>query len=681
MSKHQPKETTPPGQVPEVYRTLVERTPLPMAQVEGEGHVVRSVNPAFCRLLGKSADELIGKPFADLLPPGHECLTMLDEVYRTGQAGSHVKQRDDVPDPVYWSYTCLPVRGAAPQPLGVVVQVTESPAFNLDTLEINQALLIGAVRQHELTERAEQLNDELRIEVAKHERAEQLLRRSRDIFLDLVEKAPFGLYVVDAGFRLYQASSGSQGVFGNIRPLIGRDLGEVLGLIWPKAFANGIISHFRHTLATGEPYVAPTLTEQRSDTREVKSYDWRIERITLPEGELGVVCYFYDITDRKKAQDLLQEADKRKSEFLATLAHELRNPLAPLRNGLDLLAMAKDDPATWDQAHGMMKRQLEQMVRLIDELLDLSRITHGTVELQRVRMDLRAVLDQAVETSHSLIDQREHTLTVDLPDQPLIVEGDGMRLVQVFNNLLNNAAKYTDRGGTITVRAEVGNGEVSIAVTDNGIGIAREDLGRVFDMFAQVAGAGKSAQGGLGIGLNIVKHLTEMHGGRIEVRSDGLGKGSCFTVRLPSCTSPGTDAVPEAPAGAAASPARRRILIVDDNEDAVTMMALLLGKWGHEVHVAHDGEEALATGALTLPEIVLMDIGMPVMDGHTACGHMRRTPWGKRVFIVALTGWGQEEDKRKSEQAGFDHHLVKPVGNVDLKAVLAMATGDGGDGR
>lgn len=363
------------------HQALVEQAHLPMAEVEEPDYVVRTVNAAFCRLLGKSVDELVGKPFADLVPLGEECLSLVADVFRTGEARSHVKAREDKLDPVYWSYTCLPVRGESDKPLGVVVQVTETPLFNAQNAEINEALLISSVKQHELTENAERLNDELQCEITAHEHAEELLRKNRDTFFSLIEKAPFGLYVVDSQFRLQHVSSGAEYVFSGIEPHIGRDFEEVLRKIWSEPFASRAIEHFRHTLLTGAPYAEKELTEQRLDISTLESYDWRIERITMPDGQYGVVCYFYDISEQKKAKVLLQEADRRKSEFLATLAHELRNPLAPLRNGLELLAISHGDLVTWDQTHAMMKRQLDQMVRLIDELLDLSRITRGSVDL------------------------------------------------------------------------------------------------------------------------------------------------------------------------------------------------------------------------------------------------------------------------------------------------------------
>jgi signal transduction histidine kinase len=374
---------------------------------------------------------------------------------------------------------------------------------------------------------------------------------------------------------------------------------------------------------------------------------------------------------RSQAKELT-EADRRKSEFLATLAHELRNPLAPLRSGLELLNLMGGDHDERDRTHAMMTRQVDHMVRLIDELMDLSRITSGVVHLQLEPVDVLAALAEALESSRPFREGQRHELLVDLPEHPLYVNGDGLRLNQVFTNLLNNAAKYTDHGGMISVHATVVGQEVVVSVEDNGIGIAANHLGRVFDMFSQVDHTHGRGQGGLGIGLHIVKYLVEMHHGRIEVRSPGLGFGSSFTVHLPLITARTekeavATAPPEDPSGSVAL----RILVVDDNADAAAMMAIILGKCGHEVHVAHNGAKALEMGGRVTPDVVLMDLGMPVMDGCTACQQMRRTEWGRAATIIALTGWGQAEDRRKTPEAGFTHHLVKPIDMNELRSVLA----------
>ncbi len=400
-------------------------------------------------------------------------------------------------------------------------------------------------------------------------------------------------------------------------------------------------------------------------------YDLYAFRVGEPdEHKVGVI--FNDISERKRSEEALRESDRQKNEFLATLAHELRNPLAPLRNGLELLADSGIDRAAHDQAHGMMSRQLDQMVRLIDDLMDLSRITRGVVDLRKQPMDLRAAIQQAVETGRPLLDARAHAFTVALPEAPLPVEGDVLRLAQVFTNLLNNAAKYTDPGGNIDLHATIVGQEVVVTIIDNGIGIAPDQLNKVFDMFAQVERDTLRTQGGLGIGLNIVKHLVDMHGGRVAAASGGLGAGSAFTVHLPlSEKKAGAHGPTRAPK--AVSQASQRILIADDNADAALSLSMILTRMGHVVEVAHNGEQALATGDRQHPQIVLLDIGMPVMDGHTACKRIRATAWGQQAFIVAITGWGQDEDRQRTAEAGFDRHLVKPIGIQDLRAVLLQA--------
>ena len=661
-----------------VYHAVMELSPWPMAEVEGSAHLVQAINPAFCALLKRDKEELIGKPLELLFSEKHTTLGLLDRVLRTGEAATHVETWNDAPGPVYWSYTCWPVQAQDSRHAGLMIQVTETAAPDKQTVAMNEALLVSSVQQHELTAAAEHLNVQLVKEIAERERSQELLRRNRDTFFTLIDKAPFGLYVVDEHFSLRQVSTAAQKVFMGIDPLIGRNFEEVVRILWPDPFASEVIDHFHHTLDTGLAYAAPISTEHRLDVDHVESYDWKIERITLPEGQFGVVCYFYDVTAQKEAQEVLREADRRKSEFLATLAHELRNPLAPLRNGLELLTFAQQDQPTLDQAHGMMKRQLDQIVLLIDDLMDLSRISRGVIDLRKERLDLRAVLEQTVEGVRPIVEKQGHTLVLDLPDTPVQVEGDALRLAQVFSNLLNNAAKYTDRGGAIAVQLNMNDHEATVAVEDNGIGIAPEQIQRVFDMFAQVERSNDRVQGGLGIGLNIVKHLVGMHDGRIMARSDGLGKGSTFTVVLPLASPAPVQAEAPPKKAESAKVAPHRILIVDDNEDAANMMAMLLKKSGHEVRVAHNGEQALEEGKSLLPEVVLMDLGMPVMDGCTACRHMRGTTWGAKALIVALSGWGQEEDREKSHAAGFDHHMVKPIPSEEVFRLIATAAAGGG---
>lgn len=368
--------------------------------------------------------------------------------------------------------------------------------------------------------------------------------------------------------------------------------------------------------------------------------------------------------------DALQESDRRKDEFLATLAHELRNPLAPIRSGLDLLGIAEDNPAIRARALSVMDRQLRQMVRLIDDLLDVSRITRNKLELRRERVDLQTVVARALETSQPVIESNGHQLDVRLPEELLWLDADATRLAQVFANLLNNAAKFTPQGGRIWLAAERQGGDVLVRVKDTGIGISAEMRPRIFDLFVQADRSLEKSQGGLGIGLTLVKRLVEMHGGSISVDSPGAGLGSEFAVRLPLVAQ---QARADAPPGGKpdASVRRRRILVVDDNHAGAMMLAMFLEGIGHEVHTAHDGQEALAAAERARPELILLDIGLPTLSGYEVAKRIRQQPWGAEILLAAQTGYGQEEDRQRSRDAGFDYHLVKPVEQGALLELLA----------
>jgi PAS domain S-box-containing protein len=378
-----------------------------------------------------------------------------------------------------------------------------------------------------------------------------------------------------------------------------------------------------------------------------------------------------DIGRLKRVENELRELDQRKDEFLATLAHELRNPLAPLRNGLEVMRLASGNKDMVEKARAMMERQLSQMVRLVDDLLDVSRVSRGKIELRRSDIELAAVLRNALETSQPLMSERNHQLIARLPAERIIVDGDMTRLSQVFWNLLNNAAKYTDTAGRVELSVEAGDGQVAVRVKDNGIGIPANMRARVFDIFTQVDHSLEKAQGGLGIGLSIAKRLVEMHGGTIEVHSDGPRKGSEFIVRLPARVEAGAAPIESEAEGSSGSVGpRRRILVADDNPDSATTLSIMLEVLGNDVCVAHDGEEAVKLAEQFLPDAILLDIGMPRMNGYDACERIRRQPWGADAFIVALTGWGQEEDKNRSRAAGFDRHLVKPVEPVMIEKLI-----------
>ena len=376
-----------------------------------------------------------------------------------------------------------------------------------------------------------------------------------------------------------------------------------------------------------------------------------------------------DITAQKRAEQELREADRRKDEFLATLAHELRNPLAPIRNSLGLLEQASRTDPTIERVRGILQRQVTHMVRLVDDLLELSRITRGQIDLRRERLDLVEAIRASLETSEPLILAAGLKIALDLPYEPLYVDADRVRLTQVVSNLLNNAAKYSGQAREIRLAAHAEVGEAVVSVRDFGIGIPPDMLERVFDMFTQVGGESRGSQSGLGIGLTLVRSLVQMHGGRVSAACDGLGRGSEFTFRL-SLAAPVPESKPAPPRRG--STLSIRILVVDDNRDAADSLGLLLKRAGAEVQVVHGGRQALSCLERFHPAVVLLDIGMPDMDGYEVARRIREQPELSDVALVALTGWGQADDRRRSLSAGFDHHLTKPAGLDALRELLPV---------
>jgi signal transduction histidine kinase len=380
----------------------------------------------------------------------------------------------------------------------------------------------------------------------------------------------------------------------------------------------------------------------------------------------------------RKSEEVLKDADQRKDEFLATLAHELRNPLAPVRNSLELMKRANGNTALIDQVRSTMERQISHMVRLIDDLLDVSRITRNRLELKLEQVELANVLHDAVEACRPHCERAGHALTIVLPPEPIYLRADPTRLVQIFGNLLTNACKYTKPGGHIWLTAARQGNEVIVSVKDTGIGIPPVMLPKVFDLFTQIDNSLERSAGGLGIGLSLAKRLTEMHEGIVTAHSEGQDQGSEFIVRLPissgvssseASSAVAMSAPPQPAADKSRSAGARRILVVDDTRDSADSLAMLLKITGHETQTAHNGLEAIEKAESYRPNVILLDIGMPKMNGYDACRAIRGQPWGQDIKMIALTGWGQEEDRRKSKDAGFDGHLVKPV---DISALLAL---------
>jgi signal transduction histidine kinase len=407
--------------------------------------------------------------------------------------------------------------------------------------------------------------------------------------------------------------------------------------------------------------------------RKDGSIGWTHSRAIPILNKLGEIVEWFgaasDVTRRKEAEQALLETSRNKDEFLATLAHELRNPLAPLFNALEITRLAKSDASLVKKAQDIIERQIVQMVRLIDDLLDLSRISHGKIQLRMERVELAKVIQQTIESSSPIIEAANHQLQVTLPNSPIFMQADITRLAQVFSNILNNASKYTAPGGLIRLSAQLQNEHVVISVVDNGIGIPANMLSHIFDKFIQVDKRLERPQGGLGIGLSLVKQLVGLHGGTVEARSNGDNLGSELLVRLPIIAS--THKETKCNNTLLNSINCRRILVVDDNIDITMSLDMLLGLMGHTIKTACNGLEAIDAARTFLPDLILMDIGMPQLNGYDAAKEIRRQPWGKKIIIVALTGWGQEQDKQRSKEAGFNFHITKPIKFDVLEKLLA----------
>jgi PAS domain S-box-containing protein len=515
------------------------------------------------------------------------------------------------------------------------------------------------------------------IDITDRKRAEENLRASERRLEMALEATELGTWFVDRRFDTITFSATAKAIFGRA-PDDQLTFKELIELIHPDD-RERVFDATRKALRNHEAYQI----EHRVIWPD-GSVHWVAVRGRGAYGADGQLLYVdgvtLDLTERKQLEEslrsqteALREADHRKDDFLATLSHELRNPLAPLRNAVQILALRGDDPDVVAQTNELLDRQIQQMVRMVDDLLEVSRIGRGKISLQKAPVDLAEVVATAVETSRPLIDAHRHTLTVSLPDCPVRVEADAARLAQALSNLLNNAAKYTEDGGRIELIAERVGAEAVLRVRDNGVGIAPYMLPRVFDMFMQIESSKDRSLGGLGIGLTLVRRLIEMHGGRIEARSAGPGKGSEFLARLPALAEPASRPPrksADAPS-ASSSGGPRRMLIVDDNVDSAESMAVLLRLHGHEVRLAYDGQAALEEAYAFRPEVIFLDLDLPKIDGYEVVRRLRLAPAMKNMMMVAMTGYGQEEDRQRTLEAGFQVHMVKPVDFNKVEELLS----------
>jgi signal transduction histidine kinase len=497
---------------------------------------------------------------------------------------------------------------------------------------------------------------------------EQALRQEAEALLNA---APLGIYVVGADFRLRDVNPTASLAFRSIEKPLGRDFNEVIHSMRPKEYADEVVRIFRHVLDTGEVYVTSERMEELSGRGPAEHYEWQVSRIPLPDGRFGAVCYFRNVSAHVQARIALETADRQKNEFLAMLAHELRNPLAPIRNAGEILSRTLPPNSPTHAAIAMVKRQVTQLTRLVDDLLDVSRITQGRIELKSEPLDLASVINHAVETVEPLFRERQHEVSIVTSYRALHVNGDMTRLVQSVVNILTNAAKYTDCGGRIELQTRAEGGRALVEVCDNGAGISAELLPRVFELFVQGERTLDRSLGGLGIGLSVAKQLIEMHGGGVEALSPGLGRGSTFRLWLPLIDRPGNLASDVAKARQLS----RRVLIVDDNVDAADSLALVLELDGHITKTGYSAQDALELAVSFQPDVILLDIGLPEMDGYEVARRVRTLSPSADVKLIALTGYGQVEDLRRAEEAGFDDHLVKPVDFETLSRSLAGLPG------
>lgn len=508
----------------------------------------------------------------------------------------------------------------------------------------------------------------LLIDITAQKKAEEALRTSETLYRAIGESINYGVWVCDRDGRNVYASESFLRLIGLTQEQCSKfgwgnalhpDDASATMQAWEECVKFGNVWYREHRMRGADGVYHPILAQ---------GVPILAENGTI-SGWAGINL---DIGRLKLTEEALREADRRKDEFLATLAHELRNPLAPIRHAVRLLESSTIDAQQHQWAREVISRQVHRMALLLDDLLDVSRITRDRLDLKIERVSLASLVEAAVETARPLIDSKQHQLIIDLPAQPVTVAVDPLRISQALSNLLTNAAKYTDTKGTITLSVALSAGEIDFSVQDNGIGFEPQTLVGMFEMFSQVDAAIERSEGGLGIGLSLVKGLIELHGGRVEAYSAGLGRGSEFAFHLPrsAIVPSGIGPAVEPAASAWGADRKYRILVADDNRDAADSLAMLLEMIGHEVSVVHSGGQAWQAASQAPPHAMILDIGMPDMTGYEVARRIREQPWGKDVYLVAVTGWGQQEDKARANEAGFDHHLTKPVDHEQLERLI-----------
>ncbi len=599
--------------------------------------VVTSWNSGAERLFGYTAAEAIGRSITLVIPP--ERLDEEEFILGRIRQGQHVKHFETV--------------RVTKDGRRVHVSVTVSPVHDAG------GRIIGA--------------SSVKRDVTARIQADSALRASQARFLALAENAPAAIYVKDKSGRYTIANSMACEALGRPEGAVGFTDHELL----PADVADALRQMDEQVMTTGQPLEREEIVRRKDFERTYLSVKFPVlDAVGYRDGVCGVSI---DITERKQAEQALRLADQRKDEFLAMLAHELRNPLAPITNSVHILRLADDVDPTLEKVREILERQTNHLARLVDDLLDVTRIAQGKIELRPERVELAAVVRNAVEASRPLIDAGRHQLAISLPTEPIMLEADPTRLAQVVSNLLNNAARYTPAGGQIWLSAGIDLEQAVLVVRDNGQGIPREELSRIFDKFAQVASAAGTLQGGLGIGLTLARTLVELHGGRIEAHSDGMGQGSQLTVRLPlAAAKPPLGPPCIAGAQEAAAETSLKILIVDDARDSAFVLGKLLQTLGQQVLTSDSAIAALEIVRRERPQVVISDIGMADMDGYEFARRLRQDPATSDILLVALTGYGHQRDRMRALEAGFDHHVIKPVSFATLKSLFASLPRRGG---